>query len=70
MISDAQWALSRTTPSSTNGKMAKIDVSPSEWDTGSRTCLYTASLPLQTAVYERPVPGFLMLNRGQARLLV
>src|SRR5581483_2882400 len=44
-ISDAQWAFIRNTPSSrnntNNGVRAKIDVTPSEWDTGSSTCLYT-----------------------------
>src|SRR5450755_30309 len=43
-ISEAHWAFIRTPPSNTksnnSGITAKIDVSPSEWDTGSRTCLY------------------------------
>src|SRR5579872_420578 len=46
-ISEAHQAFSRTTPSSTNsvssGKTAKIEVNPSEWETGSRTCLYISS---------------------------
>ena len=44
-ISDAHWAFIRKPPRRTNrttsGSTAKIAVSPSEWDTGSRTCLYT-----------------------------
>src|ERR1700757_2972977 len=49
--SAAHCALSRTTPSRmksvTRGRTAKIDVSPSEPDTGSSTCLYTAEPPSQ-----------------------
>jgi hypothetical protein len=41
VIRDAHWALRRNTPSSRNrmsrGNAAKIDVSPSDWDTGSST---------------------------------
>src|ERR1017187_8850487 len=44
-MSEAHWAFKRRPPSSTNsdssGRTAKIDEVPSEWDTGSRTCLYT-----------------------------
>ena len=44
-ISEAHWAFILKPPSRMNstssGTMAKIAVSPSEWDTGSRTCLYT-----------------------------
>src|SRR5437588_9360541 len=46
--SDAHCAFIRNTPSNTNsttrGRTAKIEVTPSEWDTGSNTCLYTAHL--------------------------
>ena len=47
VISDAHCAFILKPPSSTNsttnGSTAKIAVSPSEWDTGSRTCLYTVT---------------------------
>jgi len=47
VISDAHCAFIRTTPSRTNstnkGKTAKIDVTPNEWETGSKICLYTGT---------------------------
>ena len=61
-ISDAHWAFSlkppRRTKRTTNGRTAKIAVSPSEWDTGSRTCLYTGtSLPLPPGRAEKVAFG-------------
>jgi hypothetical protein len=45
VISAAHCAFILTTPSrmnsTTSGSTAKIEVSPKEWETGSRTCLYT-----------------------------
>ena len=72
--SAAQCAFKRTTPSSTNsvssGRIAKIDVSPSEWDTGSSTCLYTAEPPSQvTAVTVKSLPNVRISNRSPRRLL-
>ncbi len=49
-ITEAHWAFILKPPRSTNstssGKTAKIVVNPSEWETGSSTCLYMGHLPL------------------------
>ena len=46
-IKEAHWAFILKPPSRTNsttsGKTAKTAVSPREWETGSRTCLYTVT---------------------------
>ena len=55
-ISEAHWAFILKPPSRTNstssGRTAKIAVSPREWETGSRTCLYT-----ETSLYLPDAPG-------------
>ena len=55
-ISEAHWAFILKPPNRTNsttsGSTAKIAVNPSEWETGSRTCLYT-----ETSLYLRDAPG-------------
>ncbi len=47
--SAAHWAFQRTPPSRTNrhisGSAAKIELSPSELETGSKSCVYTSALP-------------------------
>ncbi len=63
MINDAQCAFILNTPrsrnSTTSGKIANSDVSPSEWDTGSKTCLYmrTSLIRPHGAATPRPSPA-------------
>src|SRR6201993_1119278 len=69
-ISEAHWAFilkpPRRTNSTTSGKTAKIAVSPSEWDTGSRTCLYTETSLCLPDAPEGRVRG--LLTQGSYRL--
>src|SRR3979411_2904598 len=53
-INDAHWAFNFRTPRSKNntssGRTAKIEVIPREWETGSRTCLYTERPPINGTI--------------------
>ncbi len=68
-ISAAHCAFILNTPSSrnsaTSGRTAKIDVTPSEWDTGSSTCLYM-STPLRAAAQRKSgrITGVPVVRRG------
>ncbi len=57
VITDASHAFIRNAPSRMNsvssGSAAKIEVTPSEWETGSRTCLYMLVPPSGGPSYPR-----------------